>query len=158
MTRSPGKFSALVFPLAVAACAGGQWPPLAGPAPASAPPAPPPMRLVAPEPVFAFASADEARAFLAALPARLDEWEREIAALERAAPAAGATGAQAQGHGPDWAAAEVRRAQASRLAVALTEAELKLEAAGRALPGEELAIARLAARLARLKATLAAIG
>ena len=113
------------------------------------------MRPVTAEPVFAFPDEETARRFLDALPARIAAWERDLAALARdmrtAHQAAGETA------GRDWAGAELLRSRRHRLAVAVTEAELRLDAARRALPGEALAIARLEARLARLKAALVAL-
>ena len=79
-------------------------------------------------------------------------WEKELAALTQAIRAARETAADNTTQ--DWAEAEVVRSRRHRLEVAVTEAELKLDAARRSLPTEALAIARLEARLARLKAAI----
>ncbi|RMF75128.1 MAG: hypothetical protein D6740_01325 [Alphaproteobacteria bacterium] len=145
----------LLLSVLLAGCASGPWPRLAGPPPHSPVPAPAPMRSMTAKPVFAFPDAQTARRFLDSLPERIAGWEKDLAELARSGQG---TGEAAAGNtGQDWAGAEVLRSRRHRLEVAVTEAELKLDAARRALPAEELRIARLQARLARLKAALVAL-
>ncbi len=113
------------------------------------------MRTVTAEPVFAFPDDETARRFLKALPARITTWEKDLAVLARDMHAA--RRAVAEPLERNWAGAEVLRSRHHRLEVAVTEAELKLDAARRTLPSEALPIARLEARLARLKAALVAL-
>ena len=143
------------FLLLLAGCTGGAWPRLAGPVPHSAVPQPAPMRTVAAQPVFAFPDTQAARHFLERLPARIAAWEQDLAALTRAMQVDRT--ASADNNEQRWAQAEVLRSRRHRLEVAVIEAELKLDAARRSLPTETLAIARLEARLARLKAALVAL-
>ncbi len=110
------------------------------------------MRTITARPVFAFPDTQTARDFLETLPARIATWEKDLAALARAIRTAQAAAANSARQA--WAEAEVLRSQRHRLEVAVIEAELKLDAARRSLPAETLAIARLEARLARLKAAL----
>ncbi len=113
------------------------------------------MRTVAVQPVFAFPDTQAARHFLEELPARIAAWEQDLAALTRAIQADRT--ASADNNEQRWAQAEVLRSRRHRLEVAVIEAELKLDAARRSLPTETIAIARLEARLARLKAALVAL-